>query len=194
MKRAEHKERTRQALLAAAGKTMAAQGFAATRAREVAKAAGVAVGTVFAHFPTMASLAEALLDELVGEALARAGEGPPGNLIEQLLHVSAALYEAYMAAPELSREVVSGSLFEAAPGGPSRRRMAEFSAWVGARVEAAVAAGHIEPIHPQDAFLAYFALYFGVLVLGLRGELDVAGQITLLERQLRRAFRPAVRP
>ncbi|MCL2091438.1 MAG: TetR/AcrR family transcriptional regulator [Micrococcales bacterium] len=193
MRRSEHKERTRQALLAAARETIATQGFAATTARDVAEAAGVAVGTVFVHFPTMGRLAETVLDETVGEALVRAGDGPPGDdLVEQLLHVSAALYEAYLADPELSRQVVSGSLFEAAPDGPSRRRMAEFAAWVGARVEAAVAAGRIEPVHPHDAFWTYFALYFGVLVLGLRGELDAAGQIDLLDRQLRRAFRPAV--
>jgi len=196
MRRSEQKECTRQALLKAARETIARRGFAATTAREVAEAAGVAVGTVFVHFPTMGRLAETLLDEMVGEALARAGEGGPpgGDLVEQLLHVSAALYEAYAAEPELSRQVLSGSLFEAAPGGPSRRRMDAFAAWVGARVEAAVAAGHMEPVHPSDAFAAFFALYFGALVLGLRGELDTAGQLNLLGRLLRRTFRPAVRP
>jgi AcrR family transcriptional regulator len=194
MRRSEHKERTRQALLAAARETIAARGFAATTARDVAEAAGVAVGTVFVHFPTMGRLAETLLDETVGEALVRAGDGPSGNnLVEQLLHISAALYDAYLADPELSRQVVSGSLFEAAPDGPSSRRMAEFSRWVGVRVEAAVAAGQLEPVPPADAFLSFFALYFGVLVLGLRGELDAAGQLNLLGRMLRRTFRPVVR-
>ena len=192
MKRFKQKECTRQAVLKAARETIARRGFSATTAREVAEAAGVAVGTVFAHFPTMGRLAETLLDETVGEALARAGEGgpPEGDWVGQLLHVSAALYEAYAAQPELSRQVLSGSLFEAAPDGPSRRRMDAFAAWVGARVEAAVAAGHMEPIHPQDAFAAFFAFYFGALVLGLRGELDTAGQLQLLGRLLRRTFRP----
>jgi len=195
MRRSEHKERTRQALLKAARERIATQGFAATTARDLAKAAGVAVGTVFAHFPTMGRLAETLLDETIGEALERAGEGPEGDdLVQQLLHVSAALYEAYAANPELSRQVLSGSLFEAAPDGPSRRRMGVFSAWVEARVEAAVAAGRIEPIVPSDAFATFFALYFGALLLGLRGELDTAGQLKLLGRLLRRTFRPAVRP
>ena len=208
MRRSEHKERTRQALLAAARETISAQGFAATTARDVAEAAGVAVGTVFVHFPTMGRLAETLLDETVGQALAQVGDGlpnddlpnddlpsddlPSDDLVDQLLHVSAALYDAYLADPELSRQVVSGSLFEAEPDGPSSRRMAEFAAWVGVRVEAAVAAGRIEPVAPPDAFATFFALYFGVLVLGLRGELDAAGQLDLLGRQLRRTFRPAV--
>ncbi len=192
MKRSEHKERTRQALLAAARATISTQGFAATTARDVADAAGVAVGTVFVHFPTMGRLAETLLDETVGAALARAGDSPSDDLVEQLLHVSAALYDAYLADPELSRQVVSGSLFEATPGGPSRRRMAAFGSWVGARVETAVASGQIEPVDPQEAFHTYFALYFGGLVLGLRDELDAERRLDLLGRQLRRTFRPAV--
>ena len=141
----------------------------------------------------MRRLAETLLDETVAKALAAAGEGPAGaNLVEQLLHVSAALYEAYRGAPELSRQVLSASLFEASLGWPSQRRMAEFQAWVGARVEAAVAAGYIQPLPVEDAFLAFFALYFGVLVAGLRGELNAAGQMELLGRLLRHTFRPKV--
>jgi len=193
MKRSEQKERTRQAVLAAARETIAAKGFGATTAQDVAEAAGVAVGTVFLHFPTMGRLAETILDETIGAALARVGDGPPGDdLVEQLLHVSSALYDAYRVDAELSRQVLSGSLFEAAPDGPSRRRMAQFGGWVGVRVAAAVAAGSIQPVAPAEAFQAFFALYFGVLVLGLRGELDPEGQLDLLERLLRRAF-PEVR-
>jgi len=194
MRRAERKERTRQEVLDAAREVIVAQGFAATTARDVAQRAGVAVGTVFAHFATMARLAETLLDETVGQALAAVGDEPDGDdLVAQLVHVSAALYDAYRADPELSRQVLSGSLFEADPDGPSRRRMGEFAAWVGTRVHAAVTAGQIEPIDPQEAFLIYFALYFGVLGLGLRGELDAAGQTEMLDRMLRRVFRSAVR-
>jgi len=195
MKRSEQKERTRQAVLAAARERIAAQGFGATTAQDVAGAAGVAVGTVFLHFPTMGRLAETLLDETIGEALARVGGPPVGeDLVGQLVQVAAVLYDAYRADPELSRQVLSGSLFEAAPDGPSSRRMTEFAGWVGARVEAAVAAKLIEPVAPSEAFAAFFALYFGALILGLRGELDPAGQLDLLERLLRRVFRPAVRP
>ena len=192
VRRAEHKEHTHQALLAAARQMIATRGFAATTAREVAETAGVAVGTVFVHFPTMGRLAETLLDETVGQALDQAGDPPGDDLVEQLLHVSLALFAAYRADPELSRQVLSAALFEAAPDGPSARRMAEFATWVTSRVEAAVTAGQIEPIPPREAFAVFFALYFGALVLGLRGELDADGQIDLLGRTLRRTFRPAV--
>lgn len=57
--------RTRAAILAAA-RSMAADGYGALRADGVAQAAGIAKGTVFAHFPDMDHLTAAL----VAEALA----------------------------------------------------------------------------------------------------------------------------
>lgn len=189
--RQEQKRRTRQEILGAARSVIAAKGFAATTARDVAGQAGVAVGTVFVHFPTMGRLAETLLDDTVGAALDAAADGlPDTGLVDQLLHVSCTLYDAYRADEELSRQVISGSLFETAPEGPSRRRMTDFADWVGARVEAAVAAGEIEPISREGAFGGFFALYFGVLVAGLRGELDAPAQRTVLHSALHRFLRP----
>lgn len=190
--RADHKQRTRAKILAAARSVIAAKGFPATTARDVAAAAGVAVGTVFVHFPTMAGLAETLLDETVGTALAAAAEEmPAAGLLDQLLHVSATLYRAYRTDEELSRQVLSGSLFEAAPGGPSAQRLAAFRSWVGARVEAAVGAGEIPPIRAEEAFAGFFALYFGVLVAGLRGDLDAAAQLAVLRSLLTRLLHGA---
>jgi AcrR family transcriptional regulator len=189
--RQERKERTRQDILAAAREVIATRGFAGTTARDVAATAGVAVGTVFVHFPTMGRLAETLLDDTVGAALTTAlADLPAGGLVDQLLHVSATLYDAYRADEELSRQVISGSLFEVAPDGPSRRRIADFATWVGARVDAAVAAGEIAPISAEEAFGAYFSLYFGVLVAGLRGELDAPAQRAVLRAALHRFLRP----
>jgi AcrR family transcriptional regulator len=189
--RAERKQQTRADLLAAARTVVRAKGFPATTARDVAAEAGVAVGTVFVHFPTMAGLAETLLDETVGEALAAAlPTSPPQGLVDQLVHVSTVLYEAYRADEELSRQVVSASLFEAASDGPSQRRMAEFRAWVAERVDAAIASGEIDPIPGDEVFEAFFALYFGGLVAGLRGDLDAAAQPVVLRSLLGRLLQP----
>lgn len=189
--RAERKQQTRAELLRAARAVIGAKGFPAATARDVAAEAGVAVGTVFLHFPTMAGLAETLLDETVGQALDAARRTmPPSGLIDQLVHVSVTLCEAYDADPELSRQVVAGSLFEAAPDGPSGRRMEQFRAWVGERVDAAVAAGQIAPIGGDEAFLGFFALYFGVVVAGLRGNLDAAARPVLLRSLLNRLLQP----
>ena len=189
--RVERKQRTRAELVSAAQALARDKGFPAITARDVAGAAGVAVGTVFVHFPTMASLAETLLDETVGAALQEAHRSlPEAGLIDQLVHVSNTLYQAYRAEPDLSREVISASLFEAPSDGPSARRMAEFRSWVGQRVEAAVAAGEIAPVTGEEAFGGFFALYFGVLVGGLRGELAPAAQAVLLRSLLRRLLQP----
>jgi AcrR family transcriptional regulator len=185
--RTERKRRTRAELLGAARVVIARKGFSAATARDVAAEAGVAVGTVFVHFPTMASLAETLLDETVGAALAKAVSTLPANgVIDQLTHVSATLFEAYRVDEELSRQVLAVSLFEAAPQGLSAQRMADFRRWVAERVEAAVRAGEIAPITGEQAFAGFFALYFGVLVAGLRGELDRAAQPVVLRALLRR--------
>lgn len=190
--RAERKQQTHADLLAAARVVAAEKGFPTATARDVAATAGVAVGTVFAHFPTMASLAEHLLDETIGAALetAQASQPDGDGLIEQLVHVSATLFDAYRRDPDLSRHVISASLFEADPQGPSARRLAEFGAWVGQRVEEAVAAGEIAPIDVAEAFGGYFALYFGVLIAGLRGDLEPSAQPVVLRSLLTRLLQP----
>jgi AcrR family transcriptional regulator len=184
--RVEKKARTRAEILAVASRVMAEKGFANTTARDVASEAGVAVGTVFLHFPTMGQLAETVLDETVAAALSAAATDRPAGLVERLVHASDCLYQAYASQPELSRQVIAGSLFEGSTGSPSQLRMGEFRSWVAAEVIAAVDRGEISPIEPGEAFLGYFALYFGALVAGLRGELEPGAQLTLLRTSLQR--------
>ena len=71
-KRTEQRQRTRQHLIETALALFEARGVAATRTLDVAEAAGVSHGTVFAHFPTREALVEAAVAELgqaFGEAL-----------------------------------------------------------------------------------------------------------------------------
>lgn len=210
--REESKRRTRAVLLDAARTVIHAKGFPATTARDVATAAGVAVGTVFVHFPTMAALAETLLDETIGEALAAAGimpaagtgsarstprstpqpgsahspAGAPRSTVERLVAVSAVLYDAYAADADLSRDVIAASLFHQAPGGPADQRLRAFQLWVEEQVKAGQAAGELGDINPTEAFLGFFSLYFGVLVAGLRGQLDRPAQLRMLRSSLLR--------
>ncbi|MWA02552.1 TetR family transcriptional regulator [Actinomadura sp. LD22] len=73
--------RNRAKVLAAAEDVFAAQGTSAST-EEVARRAGVGIGTVFRHFPTKESLLEAvlvaLLDRLAGEARELASAADPG--------------------------------------------------------------------------------------------------------------------
>ena len=77
--------RNRARVLAAAATVFAAQGVGAST-EEVARAAGVGVGTVFRHFPTKEALLlavyEARLAELADEARALADADDPGAAFE----------------------------------------------------------------------------------------------------------------
>lgn len=193
--RQQQKQRTREALLTSAKAVVKRRGFAATTTREIAQEAGVSVGTVFLHFPDVGALAEALLDEHVGLALTAALRTLPreGDLVRRLVHVCKKLYESYDVEPELSREYLAASLFRQEPGGAAANRLAQFQRWVAAQVAEAVEAETVPEVDPQLAFSAFFSLYFGVLVAGLRGQLKRKAQLALLEASLRRFFQVEAR-
>jgi TetR/AcrR family fatty acid metabolism transcriptional regulator len=67
----------RQAILEAAGKVFAASGYEGSSIRDIARAAGVADGTIYNYFESKQALAEALVDGLVA-ALAEAESRPLG--------------------------------------------------------------------------------------------------------------------
>jgi AcrR family transcriptional regulator len=67
-------ERNRQRILRAAAEVFTTRGLQATL-DDVAREAGVGVGTVYRRFPDKESLAEALFEERVGELAALAEEG-----------------------------------------------------------------------------------------------------------------------
>lgn len=66
----EQKTATRDRILAVAHQLFADQGFATTTTRDLARAAGIAAGTLFNYFPTK----EAIVEALVGDACAAAAE------------------------------------------------------------------------------------------------------------------------
>jgi len=68
--RSRQKLETRGRILAAAEQRYAETGIAATRSSEVARAAGVAHGTVFLHFPTGEELVATVIEEF-GDRLCR---------------------------------------------------------------------------------------------------------------------------
>jgi AcrR family transcriptional regulator len=185
--RDKQKLQTRAALLAAARRVLAARGFQATTTREVAQEAGVAAGTFFVHFPSVAALVEALLDEHVAQALGRAllAAGKKQGLVAQLTYVCGALFESYDAEPELARAFITGSLFQP-PGTPTSARLESFRVWVVARLEAAIASGELPDIDRELAFSSFFAIYFGLLVSGLNGRMTRKRQLALLRAALTR--------
>jgi AcrR family transcriptional regulator len=189
--RGRQKAETRASILAAARRVLKARGIVATTTRAIAEEAGVAVGTVFLHFPDTSVLVETLLDAHLEAALAEAFRTLPSEgLVDRLVHVARRLYDSYELEPELSRVYVAGSLFPAPEHatGTAVARLRAFEAWVAGCVREAVAAGEIAPIDPELAFLCFFSIYFGLLVAGLRGELPRRTQVARLRSALERVF------
>jgi AcrR family transcriptional regulator len=67
---AETRSATRKRILEASQELLAAQGFQAATTREIARAAGIGIGTLFNYFPTKEAVAHAL----IGEAYALAAQ------------------------------------------------------------------------------------------------------------------------
>ncbi len=193
--RAQRKEQTRQTLLAAARRVLERRGLAGLTTREVATEAKVAAGTFFVHFPDVNTLIETLLDEHVGRALHTAMPTlpPDGGLVARLVHVAGELYASYDREPDLARHYLSASLFPTRPDGPAEQRMAEFRRWVTRELHEAESTGAVAPLDPELVFTAFFSLYFGILVAGLRGDLDRPSQLRLLEQSLSRFLTPRPR-
>lgn len=176
--RAEQKQKTRAALLASARALFVERGFERTTIRDVADRAGVAVGTVFVHFPDKPALLVATLDEQLEATLTRAfATLPETSARAQLGHVVGALYRMYAKSPVLARVLVKESLFLEGPGREaSAARLAEF-----ARALTAILSrpGELGPgLDPNVAASAVLAAYLACLVEGLSGpKLDPKRQL-----------------
>ncbi|AKU92621.1 TetR/AcrR family transcriptional regulator [Vulgatibacter incomptus] len=187
--RDRQREATRALLLEAAARLVAERGAEAATTRDLARAAGVAAGTVFAHFPDKASLYEALLHEHIERALDGALATLPAGFVDQLAHVAEALWAAYDSRPDLSRVLIAQTLFLSDPERPLAKQLARFQGWFVERLAAGLAAGEVPPIDPQLAFATFFSSYLGLLLSGLRGELPPEARASLFHAFLVQFFR-----
>jgi AcrR family transcriptional regulator len=157
----ETKNATRKRIQEAARELFARQGFEATTTRDIARAARVAVGTLFNYFPTKESIVACLVGEAnagVAEAFA-AGPCEALSLEEELFaHVAAALrrlgpYRAYMPAVlETSLSPLASGRADASPRVAHLETVVEIAARHGLR----------EAMSPL-ALQLYWALYVGVM-------------------------------
>jgi hypothetical protein len=136
----------------------------------------------------VAHLVEALLDEHLERAVARATRTAKGELVPTLVQVAKVLFASYDREPELARAFLTASLFGGRPGGLQDTRLAHFEQWVGVRIAQAIEAGEVPPVDRSLAFGAYFSLYFGALVSGLRGRMTRRAQVHFLSGALQRFF------
>jgi len=174
--RTVHKQRTRAAILAAARARFVASGYERATIREIADAAGVAVGSVHAHFRDKQALLMACFYAGITAALARIWDGHDERapLLEQLTRCGRLLYEAYAEHPELSRVMFQATLFTAPePGEGIEDPLGPFLERLVGVFRAALARGEIRRL-PGDGLVAargFFAAYLAILIAGLAGHL-----------------------
>ncbi|MCZ7682788.1 MAG: TetR/AcrR family transcriptional regulator [Sandaracinaceae bacterium] len=120
--RAARRAATRQGLLEAARRCFAERGFSDTHVAHIARAAQVAHGTFYVHFPSKPALLDVLLEDFNARLRARVGEAMAGarSLDEAALAAARAFLEACVAEAPIVRAAA-----ERAAGGLALDAMVE---------------------------------------------------------------------
>lgn len=191
-RRALAAEETRAHILETAKELYLERGSRAVLSRELAERAGVAEGTVFAHFPDKATLLAAALQEDLQGVLAQAcAQMPAGaSCREKMLGLARGLYAYYAQRPELSRALVKESLFLSGEWGGRvvadvERALALIAGWV---EEAKAVGAYAQDVDEAMAARNMFAAYFAELLMALSlPAFDVDRTLGLLDGHLRLA-------
>jgi AcrR family transcriptional regulator len=161
--RSQQKEQTAARILAAARELFAEQGFEETTTRRIAQRAGVAAGTLFAHFPDKNVLLAQCLRENIASVLDGTYASLPAQGIEaQLLHLSEGLIRFYAANARLSRELIKHATFQfGEPANAFNRQMAQFVALCAGLLRQAITRGELAPGLDVDGVArCYLAFHF----------------------------------
>ncbi|MCB9644492.1 MAG: TetR/AcrR family transcriptional regulator [Myxococcales bacterium] len=196
-KRLQQKEETRAALLSSARELFVERGYDDTTMRHLAKKAGVAAGTVFAHFPDKASLLAAIFYDFIEETMegAYATLDTKATSEEQMAHMVRCLFRRYAENPNLSRTLVKESFFLSGEWGD---RMTEqglaFLRWMEGLLERERERGELrEGVELSIAALGIWSHYTTALIFGLREGMEdferYVGIFSMLLGQSMRGYR-----
>jgi AcrR family transcriptional regulator len=187
-RREQQKAETRALILAAAKTLFVEKNYDSTTIRAIAKQAGVAVGTVFVHFPDKSALLAAALYEDIEQVLAEAfATIPQTSLKAQLLHLARALYSYYAQNPSLSRTLVKESMFMGGEwGAVLTGQIQQFIVDVAQLIRAAQAKDDLRSDLDSDlAAQIFFSHYWLALFMGLQSEtVSPQAQTDLLDQLL----------
>lgn len=187
---------TRERLLQAAAEVFAERGYDGTRVADIAAAAGVSNGALYAHFASKAELLVAALHthgrRLLTEMLAADPDRP---VTDVLLHIGQGLLEPRDATGSLIIEALVAARRDQDVASPMRDYVGERADWLAGLIELAQAAGGLDPALSPTA-IAHFCLLLsmgsGLLTPDLH-EVDQAGWAALLSRVVT-GLAPAGRP
>ncbi|GII81409.1 TetR family transcriptional regulator [Sphaerisporangium rufum] len=144
--------RNRERILGAAGAVFAEHGPAAST-EQVAERAGVAIGTVFRHFPTKRDLLQAIMKDLLArltaEATALAADGDPATALFTFF--------ARLVEQSANQKTVIESLTETGTDLPMAGAVGPFRDQIATLLERAQAAGAVRPGVRTDEVMALLA-------------------------------------
>jgi AcrR family transcriptional regulator len=169
--RQRQKEATKALILETAYTLFAHQGYERTTMRLLAQEAGVGLGTIFKHFPDKPSLLVAAYMDDLGQVLSEALRTlPRAGLLDQLFHITRALYSFYAADPAFSKVLLKESIFlDGEHGQILDGQFQSFLNGISSLLGEAAANRELnEKIDLALATMAYGSLYFSTLVMALK--------------------------
>jgi AcrR family transcriptional regulator len=164
-------DQTRERLLRAAADVFAERGYDGTRVADIAAAAGVSNGALYAHFDSKAELLLAALRAHGRRVLADMLATDPGKPVtELLLQAGRSLPWPCDARGYLIVEALMAARRDNDVAGPMRRYTAERADWLAGLIEAGQAEGEVDPTL-SPAALAHFCLLLSLGSLLLPADL-----------------------
>lgn len=189
-------EQTRDRLLRAAAEVFARRGYDGTRVADIAAAAGVSNGALYAHFTSKAELLTAALRTHGQMVLAEMFAADPDQSAAELL---LAIGRSLPSQPDPDCQLVVEALVAARRdpdvARPMRGYMAERADWIASLIRVAHAAGEIDSGLSPDA-LAHFCLLLAMgsaVVTPEMHHVDGADWTVLLDRVVA-GLAPSARP
>ncbi len=172
-RRADAKEATHTRILEVARAHLLERGFEGTNIRDVARAAGVAAGTVLLHFGDKRDLLHTALFEDLAAAwnAARRAAGEAKTLQGQLGAIAQTFFGYYAERPALSRALLRESLFAEAPWRERfAAQVADVHGLVVTLAEEAKRKGALRrSVDAQVLGASFFSFYYFALLAWLQG-------------------------
>jgi len=176
---------TRERLLRAAADAFAERGYDGTRVSDIAAAAGVSNGALYAHFASKADLLADALRTHGRNLLADMFAADPGRpVVGLLLDVGRGLRRRRDSRGYLIVEALAAARRDEDVARPMREYIAERAGWLAGLMRLAQAGGELDPALSPDA-LAHFCLLLAMGSALLTPDLHAVGEAdwaTLLTR------------
>jgi AcrR family transcriptional regulator len=181
--REEKKARTRRAILEAAEARFRAEGFDATRVRDIADLLHLSEQTVFNYFPTKQALLDALAVQWFRDLAERAGSSEPPTRVEEFMSGIRVLLRAIAGDREYMRLVFTGAPMLRGAGTPGfEENFAVLRRIFAAQQEA----GELrDDLSPQEIAEYYVTLFNATVTRWLR---DPDAPPEALEQRVERAL------